>query len=470
MPPRGYLSLSDMPSRQAAASAVLMTPESPTFALADYVVSTTRADIPDDVWQESLRAIHNYLGCALGGSIEPALDVAIDVMAPFSGPATTNILGRKETVDALHAALLNGIGSHVHEYDDTLPSNYIHASVPVASALFAYAGANPVSGADFMLAFILGFEVESRIGDAVYPAHYEAGWHITSTTGVFGAAAAIGKLMGLSTQQMVWAFGLAATQAAGVREMFGSMAKSWQPGRAAQNGYTSALLAKADFTAGEQGIEGPRGFAPVTASAYDLAKITNGLGKDFALSKNAYKPYACGLVVHPTIDGCSQIREKYRIDPAQVTAVRVRIAPLVLDLCNKRDLYRELQSKYSIYHAAAIGLVRGKGGIQEFTMSAVNDPDIKRIRDLVTATADDSVTEDQSAIEVDLASGETVALFVEQSLGNVHRPLSKAFLDEKFREQAILALPAERADALIALCWHLEAQADAGDIVRMTAP
>ena len=447
-----------------------MTKISPTFALADYVVKAQQSDIPADVWQESKRAIHNYLGCAISGSIEKALDVAIDVLGPFSGPATTPVLGRRESFDALHAALFNGIGSHVHEYDDTLPTNYIHASVPVASALFAYAGANPVSGADFMLAFILGFEVESRIGDAVYPAHYEAGWHITSTTGVFGAAAAIGKLMGLSTQQMVWAFGLAATQAAGVREMFGSMAKSWQPGRAAQNGYTSALLAKADFTAGEQGIEGPRGFAPVTASAYDLAKITNGLGKDFALSKNAYKPYACGLVVHPTIDGCSQIREKYSIDPAQVTAVRVRIAPLVLDLCNKRDLYRELQSKYSIYHAAAIGLVRGKGGIQEFTMSAVNDPDIKRIRDLVTATADDSVTEDQSAIEVDLASGETVALFVEQSLGNVHRPLSKAFLDEKFREQAILALPAERADALIALCWNLEAQADAGDIVRMTAP
>jgi len=174
--------------------------------------------------------------------------------------------------------------------------------------------------------------------------------------------------------------------------------------------------------------------------------------------------------VHPTIDGCSQIREKYQIDPAQVTAVRVRIAPLVLDLCNKRDLYRELQSKYSIYHAAAIGLVRGKGGIQEFTMAAVNDPDIKRIRDLVTATADESVTEDQSAIEVDLANGETVSLFVEQSLGNVHRPLSNAFLDEKFRDQAILAVPAERAEALIALCWDLQAQSDVGDIVRMTAP
>src|SRR6185503_16167047 len=206
-----------------------------TEALAEYVTHSTYEAIPRDVRDEAKRAIVNYLGCALGGAVEPALGVAIKTLAPFSGNATACVLGRAERFDALHAALLNGIGSHVHEYDDTLPKNYIHPSVPVASALFAYASANPTSGRDFVHAFILGFEVESRIGNAVYPAHYTAGWHITSTTGVFGAAAAVGKLLGLTTKQMVWAFGLAATQAAGIREMFGSMAKSFQPGRAAQN-------------------------------------------------------------------------------------------------------------------------------------------------------------------------------------------------------------------------------------------
>src|SRR5690606_26640571 len=247
---------------------------------------------------------------------------------------------RRERFDALHAALLNGIGSHVHEYDDTLPKNYIHPSVPVASALFAYASANPVSGADFVHAFVLGFEVESRVGNAVYPAHYEAGWHITSTAGVFGAAAAIGKLVGLSVRQMVWALGLAATQAAGLREMFGSMAKSFQPGRAAQNGYTAALLARNDFTAGEHGIEGSRGFAAVTAARSDLARVTDGLGQEFDLRANAYKPYACGLVVHPTIDGCSQIKREHAPAPARLRAVRPRVPPLVLDLCHQRELRR----------------------------------------------------------------------------------------------------------------------------------
>src|ERR1700727_1041598 len=236
---------------------------SETKALANWVVKSRLEDIPDDGRREALGGIINYTGCALGGSPDAAVNLAMQAFAPFFGPATASILGRKERVDPLHASLMNGIGSHVYDYDDTTPKNYIHPSSPVASALFAYASANKVSGHDFVHAFILGFEAESRIGNAVYPAHYDVGWHITGTAGIFGAAIAIGKLLKLTPQQMIWNIGLAATQAAGIREMFGSMAKSLHPGRAAQNGYESALLAQAGFTAGERGLEGPRGFAAV---------------------------------------------------------------------------------------------------------------------------------------------------------------------------------------------------------------
>jgi 2-methylcitrate dehydratase PrpD len=441
-----------------------------TETLAAYVVDSAFDDIPADVRTESVRAVVNYLGCALGGSVEPALDIAIATLAPFSGEPTACVLGRAERFDVLHAALLNGIGSHVHEYDDTLPKNYIHPSVPVGSALFAHASAHAVSGRDFLHAFILGFEVESRIGNAVYPAHYEAGWHITSTTGVFGAAAAVGKLLGSSVQQLVWAFGLAATQAAGIREMFGSMAKSFQPGRAAQNGYTAALLGRADFTAGERALEGPRGFAAVTAAAYDLDKITAGLGTGFELRDNAYKPYACGLVVHPAIDGCSQLHREFHPSPESIEAVRVRVAPLVLDLCNKSDLKRALESKYSIYHAAAIGLVRGKGGLQEFTDDAIRDPALQHVRSVTTAVADPTVTEDQVHIEVTLRDGRKLTKFVEQSLGNVHRPLSNVELTDKFVDQAVLALPRTQVDAIVDQCWRIGELANVGDLARATIP
>src|SRR5580698_6400618 len=288
---------------------------SETRALAAYVVTSRLDDIPQDVRHEARRAIVNYIGCAVGGSPHRAVEIAVRALGPYSGKPTASVLGRVDRLDPLHASLMNGISSHVYDYDDTTPKNYSHPTSPVASALFAYASVNPVRGRDFMHAFILGFEAESRVGNAVYPAHYDVGWHITGTAGVFGAATAIGRLLGLSAQEMVWAIGLAATQAAGLREMFGSMAKSFHPGRSAQNGYAAALLAQAGFTAGEHGIEGPRGFAAVQAAASDLSKITAGLGVDYQLRANTYKPFPCGIVNHPTIDGAIDLHDAHRIDP-----------------------------------------------------------------------------------------------------------------------------------------------------------
>src|SRR5690349_6897928 len=294
-----------------------------TRDLAAFIVSARHAAIPADVRHEAHRALLNYMGCAVGGAREPAVEIAIAALAPFSGPPIAQVLARPERLDPLHASLMNGISSHVHDYDDTTPKNYIHPSSPVASALFAYASTQSVAGADFLNAFVLGFEAESRVGNAVYPAHYDAGSHITGTAGVFGAAAAIGRLLSLPEQNMVWALGLAATQAAGLREMFGSMGKAFHPGRSAQSGYLAALLARDGFTSGEYGIEGPRGFAPVQSSAYDLAKVTDRIGTHFDLRENTYKPFPCGIVIHPTIDACIQISRKHTFKPQDISAVRL---------------------------------------------------------------------------------------------------------------------------------------------------
>lgn len=441
---------------------------SETRILAQYVLDSRLEQVPDDVVHEARRALLNYAGCALGGALDAAVDSAIAAMRPFFGPATAAVLGRTEKMDPLHAALMNGISSHVNDYDDTTPKNYIHPTSPVASAMFAYASLNPVSGRDFLEAFILGFEAESRVGNAVYPAHYDVGWHITGTAGIFGAAAAIGKLVKLSEQQMIWALGLAATQAAGVREMFGSMAKSLHPGRAAQNGYAGALLAQAGFTAGERGIEGPRGFAAVQAATYDLGRITAGLGVDFDLRANTYKPFPCGIVNHPTIDGCIQLHDEHRPDPQHIAAVRLRVAPLVLDLCNQRNITRGLQGKFSVYHGAAAGLVRGKAGLKEYTDEAVNDPAIRRVRESTTAQGDSSITEDQAHIEVEMADGTRISRFVEKSLGNIHRPMTDRQLEDKFRDQA--GLPSEQVERAIGLCWKIDQLDDAGEVVRAAIP
>jgi len=443
---------------------------SETKILASYLVSNRWEDIPPDVRHEAKRALVNVVGCAIGGSPHPAVTTAIRALGPFSGERTASVIGRVERLDSLHASLMNGISSHVEDYDDTTPKNYSHTSSPVASALFAYASANPVGGRDFVEAFVLGFEAASRIGNVVYPSHYDVGWHMTGTIGVFGAAAAIGKLIGLDQQQMVWALGLAATQSAGLREMFGSMGKAFHPGRSAQNGYAAALLAQAGFTSGERGIEGPRGFAHVQAAARDLSRIATRLGVDFDLRENTYKPFPCGIVNHPTIDGAIQIHDEQRPDPASIVAVRLRVAPLVLDLCNQQNITKGLQGKFSVYHGAAVGLVRGKAGLREYTDEAVNDAAIKRVRELTTAHGDPSVTEDQVHVEVELSDGRRLSKFVEQSLGNIHKPLSDQQLEEKFRDQAVLVLPAAQVESIVQQCWQIDRLDDVGELVRATVP
>jgi 2-methylcitrate dehydratase PrpD len=441
-----------------------------TRDLAAYILESRFDEIPDDVRHEASRALVNIVGCGLGGAPEDATNIAIRTYAPFSGPTKALILGRPEKLDVLRAAFVNGISTHVHDFDDTLPKNYIHASSPVASALLAHAGCHQVRGEDFVHAFILGFEATSRIGNATYPAHYDAGWHSTGTCGIFGAAVAIGRLIGLDHQQMVWSIGLAATQAAGIREMFGSMAKSLHPARAAQLGYESALLAKNGFTSGAFGLESPRGFAHVLAAKQDLARVTDGLGRDYDLRVNTYKPFPCGIVNHPAIDACIQLKREHGLDSASIRAVRLRVAPLVIDLCGKRDISKGLEGKFSVVHGAAIGLVRGKAGISDYTDEAVNDPEVRRVREAATRAGDPSIAEDGVHVEVELADGSVLSKSLEHSLGNLERPMSDEQLSEKFRDQAVRVLPEDRSETLLEMSWAIETLTDVGALVEASLP
>lgn len=441
-----------------------------TQELADYVVDSRFEDLPEDVVAEARRALVNIVGCAVGGAPEAGVDIAISTFSPFFGKATAAIIGRRERADPLHAAFFNGLTSHYHDYDDTTPKNYIHCSSPVASALLAYASANPVSGRDFVHAFVLGFEITSRVGNATYPAHYDAGWHSTGTCGVFGAAVAIGKLIGLDSGQMVHAIGLAATQAAGLREMFGSMGKPFHPGRAAQNGYAAALLARNGFTSGIHGIEGPRGFAAVQSASHDLTRLTEGLGRDFDLRENTYKPFPCGIVNHPAIDAAIQLHKEHELAPGSVKAVKLRVAPLVMDLCGKRDITTGLQGKFSVVHGTAVGLVRGKAGLQEYTDEAVNDPEVRRVRESAVAEGDPDISEDGIAMTVELKDGRVLTKTLAHSLGNLERPLSNAQLEEKFRDQARQLLSDDDVERLLGQCWAITELSNAGALVDASVP
>jgi len=201
-----------------------------TGTFARYLVTAAYGDLPGNVRKEGVRTLLNWVGVAIGGSRHQTVEIAVAALAPFSGPAQASLLGRRERFDIMNAAFINGVSSHIFDFDDTHLKTIIHPAGPVVSAILALSEMHPVSGKDFLDALVPGVETECRIGNAVYPNHYDVGWHITGTAGVFGSAAAVGKLLNLNEQQMVWALGLAASQPVGLRESFGSMKQELQSG------------------------------------------------------------------------------------------------------------------------------------------------------------------------------------------------------------------------------------------------
>jgi 2-methylcitrate dehydratase PrpD len=423
-----------------------------TRALAHWGASTTYEALPAAVVHEAGRALVNWVGCAIGASRHPTVEHAWQALRPFAGAAQASLLGRTEQTDILHAALVNGISSHVFDFDDTHPVSLVHPSGPVASAVLALGEWRHASGRDLINAFVTGVEVECRVANAVLPAHYDIGWHVTGTAGVFGAAAACARLLGLSEQQTLWALGLAATQAAGLREMFGSMAKSFHPGRAAQNGLAAALLAQQGFTSSESSIEGKRGFAHVLSTSVDLSRCGEGLGERYELLQNTYKPYACGLVIHPVIDACVQARAE-GVEAGDVARIDAQVHPMVLELTGKTAPRSGLEGKFSVFHAAAVALIDGAGTEREFSDARVNAPDVVALRDKVHARADASLGLDAANVTITLTDGSRREWRIAHCSGSRDQPLTDAQLDAKFRAQAEPVIGETRTAAALR-AWH----------------
>jgi 2-methylcitrate dehydratase PrpD len=451
----------DVPASQASEASHDLT-----RALARFIVSSSFDELPAAVRHEGSRTLLNWVGCAIGGSRHETVAKAMAALLPFFGPPQATLFGRPERVDVLHAALLNGISSHVLDFDDTHIETAIHPAAPVAPAILALAEHRRVNGRDLMAALVVGIETELRIGMAVTPAHYRAGWHITGTAGAFGSAAAAGKLLGLSERQMCWALGLAAAQPVGLQDMFGSMTKSFHPGRAAQNGLTAALLAHKGYTASEHALEAKRGWLNVVSTAHDIAAITD---PGWEILNNSYKPFACGLVVHPVIDGCIKLRDGNGLTADMVDRIELAVHPRVMDVTAIKDPKTGLEGKFSVYHAAAVAVVEGAAGERQFSDESVRAPAIAQLRRRVSVTIDPGLGKAQARVAILLKNGQRPAVFVEHAIGSVQNPMSDRMIEDKFRGLADGILPPGKTDRLIGLCWDAHKLEDAAGIARNAA-
>jgi len=389
-----------------------------TEQLAGFLAASRWQDIPPEIRREGRRAILNIAGCVVAGRSDPAVE----------------ILGRTFPGED---ALLDAAAATAHDYDDTHLRTVIHATPPVAGALFALARERSISGAEFLHAFLLGVETTCRLGNTVTPGHYERGWHITSTCGVFGAAAAAGKILNLNERQFLHALGIAATQAAGLVEVLGSMARVLNAGFAARNGLAAARLAADGFEGPARPLEGLRGFLSVFGGANDQRRLTDRLGEHWELTQVAYKPYPCGVVLHALVDACLEQREKIRDSESIVVALN----PLAVERTDRPEPRNALEARLSAHHAVAVAALRGRAGLAEFTDAAAVDPQLQAFRRRVRVVPEGRL--DKMAALV--TAGKTVIS------APASKPLDDIRIEAKLRE-----LAGPRADAWIRLAGSLE--------------
>jgi 2-methylcitrate dehydratase PrpD len=441
-----------------------------TRMLAEFVATHPSRGWDDGIDHEAQRTVLNWVGCAIGAAHHPAADAAIATVSELAPSPQATILGRRERVDIASAALVNGITSHTFDFDDTHLKTIIHPGGPVASAAFALAEQSGATGRQFVDAVILGADVACRIGNAIYPAHYDRGWHITGSTGMLGAAAACARLLRLDVERTTMALGIAASQPTGVREQFGSMTKALHPGAAARVGLMAALLARHGYTASNRALEATRGLLQTYSTQWKWDAIVDRLGKNFEIAYNTYKPFACGVVIHPSIDGCVQIAETHRVHAQDIERVELRVHPLVLELTGKKAPRNGLEGKFSVYHACAAAIIFGQAGESEFSDTVVARPDVITLRDRIAATIAGDIAEDAADVTVHCRDGRRLHVFVEHAIGSLERPMSDADLARKFHGLVDPVLGAERAAELIGACRTIVDATDVRELAILTRP
>jgi 2-methylcitrate dehydratase PrpD len=330
---------------------------------------------------------------------------------------------------------------HFEDYDDTHMRTLLHPGpviVPAAIAMMEYCNA---SSSAMLEGVVFGAEIAMRIGNGISPAHYERGWHVTSTMGRIGASIAAARVAGLSAEHMRHALAIAAFEAGGVTAVLGTMTKPLHPGKAAFDGIEAVLLAQRGIAGAPHAIEGELGLAALTSDHVDVEAILDGLGERWEILTNSFKPYSCGLVSHPIIDAAIELHK--RITPEEIVRVDVTAHPLVLDLMGKTDPQNGLESKFSAYHCAAIGLMYGAGGPQQFSDACSRDAAVRELRGKVTIDLSSDVPVGAARMSVRDRNGRSEQVEIPHATGSIENPMSSAQLDAKAR-----ALLGERFEVL----------------------
>ena len=442
-----------------------MTALDPSGPLADLALASD--PMPAPVVHAAIRTIVNSVCLSVGAVRHPAVAAATRVVDALDSPGTASVLGRRRKVSVLAAPLLNGMAAHVEDFDDTHLVTVIHPGCVVVPAALAVAELTDASGIELIEAVARGVEIALRIGMTLGPGHFDRGWHLTSSTGRIGAVAAASRLLGLSHEQCVTGFALAATETAGLQEALGTMTKCFHAGKAAADGVEAALLVDAGCGPAGEPFAGPEAMAATTAPAPDLSLALDAIGERWETVDNSIKPYACGIVSHPVIDAA--IAARGFVDVARVTAAVATVNPVVLDVMGVKEPATGLESKFSVYHCFAVGLALGAGGAAEFSDAAVRDPRVVALRRRLRVELDPSVRRDESHLRI-TADGASYSTHVEHARGSAHRQMTDEELRAKGRLLVAPVVGDRRVEGLLERAFHVADLTGMGPLVDAASP
>jgi 2-methylcitrate dehydratase PrpD len=451
-----------------------MTPSHPTRELATALAAARITDLDATTIDHAERAVLDWLGSALAGSVEPPATMAHAVARAFgSSSEATMFAGGRGSAAA--AALANGVAAHILELDDIHKTSTVHGAAPIVSAALAVAEREHASGERFLTAVAVGYEAAFRIGEAVNPSHYRY-WHPTGTVATFGAAAAAGSILGLTAEQMLHAFGTAGTQAAGLWEFNadGAMSKHLHPGKAAMNGVIAADLARAGFTGATRILEGERGFICAMSESADLSRVTAGLPAIRKIQENGYKLHACCGHTHSAIDLAIALRGREGLSEAdagsRIESIEVDTYGPGYEIVKESRPRTTYQAKFSMAYCVAVALLEGRAGLEQFAgdrfgSDGVRLPALASLLERTRVTvADDLTSKYPSAwparVTVTLRDGSRLCDASDYPRGNPENPIDRREIESKFVGLVTPRLGSAGATRALTAVYQLVTSAD----------
>lgn len=444
-----------------------------TQEVAEFVLNTKAPDLPAVVVANGKKSILDGLGLALSGSVARSGELVRRHMADLGTPkGGATVIGSDMQVPARFAAFCNGVGIHADDYDDTqlavakdrVYGLLTHPTAPALPAALALGETTGASGADVMLAYHLGVEVECKIAEAINPRHYQHGFHATATCGTYAAASAAGRLMGLDLDAMKRALSMAGSQSAGLRENFGTMTKPFHAGRSSESGVVAAQFASYGWTAAGNILEAPRGFFQAAGGGYDREAIAGKLGAPWTFDSPgvSIKPHPSGSLTHPGMTEMLHMIREHKIKAGDVVRVRIGTNSNMPNALIHHNPRNELQAKFSMEFCMAILLLEGRAGLNEFTDEVVLRPDVKEMIAKVDFVVDDRAEAAgyhlmTTYIDVHLADGRVISGVADFGKGSPANPMSYDEVAGKFRECAEFARwDMAKADEVVAMVAELD--------------